>query len=165
MSHPVSTYFLLQTKISTKSAKGTLSTDPPRHRRGSLTGKRKWYIHQCRDLLGQCKNLRCNIINQSTSSKDECSTGSNNHLRSTNLFIGPESDHWLCLSLTDWLTNWLTNSCLVNLIDVTLRCDDVNSKLFIGPESDHWLCLSLTNSLTDWLTEWLLFSGLNGCEW
>ena len=24
------------------------------------------------------------------------------------IFIGPESDHWLCLSLTDWLTNWLT---------------------------------------------------------
>ena len=28
------------------------------------------------------------------------------------LFIGPESDHWQCLSLTDWLTD----SCLVNLL-------------------------------------------------
>ena len=37
------------------------------------------------------------------------------------LFIGPESDHWLCLSLT--------HSCLVNLIDVTLACEDANSKL------------------------------------
>ena len=37
------------------------------------------------------------------------------------IFIGPESDHWLCLSLT--------NSCLVNLIDVTLACEDANSKL------------------------------------
>ena len=41
------------------------------------------------------------------------------------LFIGPESDHWQCLSLTDSLTH----SCLVNLIDVTLRCGDANSKL------------------------------------
>ena len=31
------------------------------------------------------------------------------------IFIGPESDHWLCLSVTDSLTD----SCLVNLIDVT----------------------------------------------
>ena len=45
------------------------------------------------------------------------------------IFIGPESDHWLCLSLTDWLTDWLTHSCLVNLIDVTLVCEDANSKL------------------------------------
>ena len=45
------------------------------------------------------------------------------------LFIGPESDHWLCLSLTDSLTNSLTDSCLVNLIDVTLACEDDNSKL------------------------------------
>ena len=41
------------------------------------------------------------------------------------LFIGPESDHWQCLSLTDSLTH----SCLVNLIDVTLVCEDANSKL------------------------------------
>ena len=27
--------------------------------------------------------------------------------------IGPESDHWLCLSVTNWLPNWLTDSCLV----------------------------------------------------
>ena len=49
------------------------------------------------------------------------------------VFIGPESDHWLCLSLTDSLTNSLTNSlthsCLVNLIDVTLASEDDNSKL------------------------------------
>ena len=36
-------------------------------------------------------------------------------------FIGPESDHWECLSLTCKLT--------VNLIDVTLACEDDNSKL------------------------------------
>ena len=41
------------------------------------------------------------------------------------LFIGPESDHWLCLSLTDSLTH----SCLVNLIGVTLACEDTHSKL------------------------------------
>ena len=40
-------------------------------------------------------------------------------------FIGPESDHWECLSVT----HWLTNCCLVNLIDVTLACEDANSKL------------------------------------
>ena len=36
------------------------------------------------------------------------------------MIIGPESDHWLCLSLTPLLTHSLTNSCLVNLIDVSL---------------------------------------------
>ena len=49
------------------------------------------------------------------------------------IFIGPESDHWECLSvthsLTDSLTDSLPNSCLVNLIDVTLACEDGNSKL------------------------------------
>ena len=44
-------------------------------------------------------------------------------------FIGPKSDHWQCLSLTDSLTHSLTNSCLVKLIDVTLACEDTNSKL------------------------------------
>ena len=39
--------------------------------------------------------------------------------------IGPESDHWQCLSVTDSLTH----SCLVNLIDVTLACEDTYSKL------------------------------------
>ena len=38
-----------------------------------------------------------------------------------NLFIGPESDHWLCLSVT--------HCRLVNLIDVTLACEDAKSKL------------------------------------
>ena len=45
------------------------------------------------------------------------------------VFIGPESDHWLCLSVTHSLTNSLTHSRLVNLIDVTLACKDVYSKL------------------------------------
>ena len=44
-------------------------------------------------------------------------------------FIGPESDHWLCLSVTHSLTDWLTHCRLVNLIDVTLACEDGNSKL------------------------------------
>ena len=48
------------------------------------------------------------------------------------LIIGPESDHCLPLSLTDQLTDSLLtiNSCLVNLIDVTLAFEDANSKLF-----------------------------------
>ena len=33
------------------------------------------------------------------------------------LFIGPESDHWLCLSLTDWLTHWLTDSLPFSKLD------------------------------------------------
>ena len=41
------------------------------------------------------------------------------------IFIGPESDHWQCLSVTDSLTH----CCLVNLIDVTLACEDAYSKL------------------------------------
>ena len=40
------------------------------------------------------------------------------------IFIEPESDHCLPLSLT----NWLTHCCLVKLIDVTLACEDANSK-------------------------------------
>ena len=43
----------------------------------------------------------------------------------TLFFIRPESNHCLCLSLT----HSLTDSCLVNLIDVTLACEDANSKL------------------------------------
>ena len=31
--------------------------------------------------------------------------------------------------VSDSLTDSLTHSCLVNLIDVTLRCEDANSKL------------------------------------
>ena len=46
-----------------------------------------------------------------------------------NISIGPESDHWQCLSLTDSLTDSLIHSRLVNLIDVTLACEDGNSKL------------------------------------
>ena len=30
----------------------------------------------------------------------------------TFVFIGPESDHWLCLPLTNWLTHWLPFSKL-----------------------------------------------------
>ena len=41
------------------------------------------------------------------------------------IFIGPEFDHWECLSLT----NSLTHSCLVTLIDMTLACEDAYSKL------------------------------------
>ena len=45
------------------------------------------------------------------------------------LIIGPESDHWQSLSLTDSLTDWLTDCRLVNLIDVTMACEDAYSKL------------------------------------
>ena len=47
--------------------------------------------------------------------------------QNTNLavFNRPESDH--CLPLSQ--THSLTNCCLVNLIDVSLACEDANSKL------------------------------------
>ena len=45
------------------------------------------------------------------------------------IFIGSESDHCLPLPLTDSLTDSLTHSCLVTLIDVILACEDANSKL------------------------------------
>ena len=41
------------------------------------------------------------------------------------IFIRHEPDHWLCLSLTDWLTH----SRLVYLVYVTLACEDAYSKL------------------------------------
>ena len=33
------------------------------------------------------------------------------------IFIGPESDHWECLSLTDSLTHWLTHWLLFRKLD------------------------------------------------
>ena len=41
------------------------------------------------------------------------------------IFIRPESDHWLPLSLTPSFTP----SCLVDLIDMSLACEDASSKL------------------------------------
>ena len=45
------------------------------------------------------------------------------------IVIGPESDHWQCLSVTHSLTDSLTDCRLVNLTNVTLACEDGNSKL------------------------------------
>ena len=45
--------------------------------------------------------------------------------KTSSLFIGPESDHWLCLSLSESLTH----SRFVKFIDVTLACEDAYSKL------------------------------------
>ena len=35
----------------------------------------------------------------------------------------------LVMLVTNWLTHWLTHCRFVNLIDMTLACDDANSKL------------------------------------
>ena len=35
----------------------------------------------------------------------------------------------LVMLVSNWLTHWLTDCRLVNLIDVTLVCEDANSKL------------------------------------
>ena len=45
------------------------------------------------------------------------------------IFIGPESDHWQCLSLTDSLTHSLTDCRLINMIYVTLVCEDASENL------------------------------------
>ena len=54
------------------------------------------------------------------------------------IFIVPESDHCSPLSLT--------NSCLVNLIDVTLACEDANSKLV---DVDQEMCKNLSYGLIE----------------
>ena len=38
--------------------------------------------------------------------------------------------------VSDSLTNWLTDSCLVNLIDVTLACEDAYSKFVTDADVD-----------------------------
>ena len=43
---------------------------------------------------------------------------------------------YACHSLTHSLTHWLTHSILVNLIDVTLACEDGNSKLEIVTDAE-----------------------------
>ena len=54
-----------------------------------------------------------------------CLSSTGQHMYKTNssrtnfiFFIGPESDHWLCLSVTNSLTYSLTHSCLVDLLAV-----------------------------------------------
>ena len=44
------------------------------------------------------------------------------------VLVGSESDYWLPLSLTDSVRH--SDSRLVDLIDVTLACEDADSKLF-----------------------------------
>ena len=54
-------------------------------------------------------------------------------------FIGPESDHWLCLSLTDSLPH----SCLVNLMPVNdANCWMMSQQLLkiMQNEQNVWLC-------------------------
>ena len=46
------------------------------------------------------------------------------------IFIGPESDLCLALSVTHSLTHSLIHCRLVYLIDMTLSCEDANSRLF-----------------------------------
>ena len=64
------------------------------------------------------------------------------------VIIGPESDHWEYLSLTHSLTDSLTDSCLVNFIDVTLACEYANSKLVevvtvVDVDDEKWVDNSL----------------------
>ena len=47
------------------------------------------------------------------------------------IFIGPESDHWECLSLTDWLTHWLTDSVTFSRLELmaVIRFSRLEKKL------------------------------------
>ena len=65
------------------------------------------------------------------------------------LIIGPKSDHWLPLPVT----NQLTPCCLVDLIDVTLACEDANLKLIEVVTVAH---VDAENVLT---TVWCRFGG------
>ena len=78
------------------------------------------FDHVSTNFLFVCVLLLSRLISKYSSHPSLMST--KHHLV---LIIGPESDHWECLSVT----NWLTNCCLVNLIDVALACEDANSKL------------------------------------
>ena len=64
-------------------------------------------------------------------------------------FIGPESDHWLCLSLTPQLTNWLTHSLLFSGLDgcewYQLLDDACSSECVLG-----FLLSLVSDSITDW---------------
>ena len=53
------------------------------------------------------------------------------------VFIGPESDYCLPLSLTDSLTHSLNHSCLVNFIDVTLACEDATQLVDVVTVADE----------------------------
>ena len=76
----------------------------------------RWFLSDCQALPLLAISLQGSLLVMKTKDK---------HRQEQVLIIGPESDHWECLSVT----HWLTNCCLVNLIDVTLACEDANSKL------------------------------------
>ena len=64
-----------------------------------------------------------------TQRRNNCSKQDSRFQNGIWIFIGPESDQWECLSVTHWLTHRLTDCRLVNVIDVTLACEDGKSKL------------------------------------
>ena len=71
------------------------------------------------------------------------------------LFIGPESDHWLCLSVTHSLTDSLTHCCLVNLMPVNIA---VLTRV-------RSLAMLVTHSLPNSLTPVSKLDLLDACEW
>ena len=93
----------------------------PNHQRMSLA--QLWWPTEAIGCHVTSKSQDQRLLSISVSQQSACS------FICSSIFIGPESDHWECLSLTHSLTDWLTDCCLVNLIDVTLACEDDNSKL------------------------------------
>ena len=77
--------------------------------RGAGRSKRK-----CGAGLGKSKNVRCGAkqwINRNFIRRKLRKLIFQWYFYDSCVFIGPESDHalhWLCLSLTHWLTHWLT---------------------------------------------------------
>ena len=68
----------------------------------------------------------CNLT--SWSSEDSHPTSPDIHVV---IYFEPEYDHCLLFSQTDWLTDQLTDCCFVDLIDVTMACEDAYSKLLL----------------------------------
>ena len=95
----------------------------------TLTWKRRprnpnhinFFNPECVRVPTECFHHFCTNFRATTEKKYR--SGVRSILMPPNFHIEPY--HWLCLSLT----HWLTDSCLVNLIDVTLACEDDNSNL------------------------------------
>ena len=60
----------------------------------------------------------------------------------------------LAMLVSNWLTDSLTDSCLVNLMAMNVTNCLMMSQQLLKAVTSLWLCLSLTN----WLTHWLAHS-------
>ena len=88
-------------------------------------------MHFCRKQSSEQTNLFAILIWTSKKLASNSTMGEGkNEVSIISFFIGPESDHWLPLPLT--LSPTDSVPFRVYLIDVTLVCEDANSKLVEG---------------------------------